>query len=170
MAHDNPENKQWASDEDYTEKAYDTKDLQLPRCGDWIRVVEVPPMKMAEMSDEYDLKKLGENLEGREDVTFGDVREGNVDLPDNILEDIGGTVEFIRDIVVPSVIRPKNAHWNDPPTDPNATEVFDISSLHEDDLDAVIDGVSAEQPEERQGDIDEEGNYQGRFPQQRNRH
>lgn len=174
MANNNrPQERQWASDETYTKAAYDSVDIQLPREGSWLRVNEVPPLKMAELTEEYNLEAIGEELEEHGDVSFEEARDGRADIPDAVAEGVGSTVDFLREIIVPAVIRPENAHWNNPPESPDATEVFDLSTLHEDDLDAVIEGVAGGQlDDEDVGDeaVDDGGDYQGRFQGQQDRH
>lgn len=149
------EQRNWASDDQYTDETYDTVDVQLSN-GQWLRVRQKPPMQFATLAEKYGMDDIREAVEDadaddEEDITFEDTD----------VEGVGDVVSFFREQITPAVVRPPNAHWGDPPEDPEATGVFDLSSLSDEDLKTVIDAVVEDDSEEEK--VDETGDYQGQF-------
>jgi len=95
-------------------------------------------MKFATLAEEHDISEYTENLEKVDD---------DAGVQDNLDEALA-TVAFYKEIIVPNIDRPKNAHWDNPPEDPTAVEVFDLSTLTADDLMAVVAAVIGEDPDE----------------------
>lgn len=148
--------RQWASDDSYIEEVYDTVDFQLPMSGDWMRVQQRPPVQFAQMAEDYEMEDIREQVSNQDD----DARMSEEDR-----ESVTSILRFIRNEVLPYVVRPKNAHWANPPEDDE--EVFDISSLHSNDLSELISKVSADDGEEQ---VNETGEYTGKFQREQGGH
>lgn len=149
------EPKQWVTDTEYVEESFDTIDLELADGKFNMRVQQVPPMRFAELAEEYDVEGL--------QSTIADEDE-DASLADSGVEGVAGVLTFLQDEVVPQIERPKNAHWNEPPSDPNAEEVFNVANLRGEDLTKLIQTIVAS--DNADDVMSDAGQYQGRFRQQ----
>jgi len=134
-----PDNETFASQEEYDERTAETSDVVVPDGEQRFRVRQMPPLKFAAIVEEYGIGDLAGDLQQvPEDAT----------MDDDDLDEALAMVNFYRDVVIPNILRPRNAHWSAPPTDPDAEEVFDLSTLTEDDLIAIVAEITDQDAEE----------------------
>lgn len=136
------ETRNWATQESYDEATAETAVCRLPDGGQDILHKVIPPMQYATLAEEHDALSVAQDIDNvSPEATVGDDTEESLAI-----------VGFYQDIIVPNIIRPQNAHWNDPPTDPDAPEVLNLASLTENDLMTVLAVVIGEDPEEFRDD------------------
>lgn len=146
MAADNTgsdiEEAEWASQESYREETAETEDVVVPDGGQKFRIAKEEPTRFAAIMESHGLDELAENLDDLPD---------EADLQQEIEEDadVEGAeqavqvIRFMRDALVPNVIKPKS-HWANPEADPDA---FDLSTLTDRDKMFLIAKITGQDPD-----------------------
>lgn len=143
---------EWATQEEYEQRTTETTDVVVPVGGMKFRVAQESPMKFASLVEKHGLNDLREQMD----------RDGAPGVPDVSVDESGmsevmQTVAAFREIVVPNVLRPGQAYWDDPPADidPSDPEAFDLSRLHEEDLVTLVAAVTGQDADEMLDDAQE---------------
>lgn len=130
--------------EEYAEQTSGTRWVDLPEGPGQFQVREMKPLALLRAAEEYQVQALL-----AEDVTDDDVD----DLADG---DLAG---FMEDVICPNIAQPA-VYWSDP------TEGdFDLAEIHQDDLMAVIVGMTGQDPSALQEAAEQDGD--DRFPGER---
>ena len=143
---------EWATQEEYEQRTTETTDVVVPVGGMKFRVAQESPMKFASLVEKHGLNDLREQMD----------RDGAPGVPDVSMDESGmsevmQTVAAFREIVVPNVLRPGQAYWDEPPADvdPSDPEAFDLSRLHEEDLVTLVAAVTGQDADEMLDDAQE---------------
>lgn len=144
---------EWATQEEYEQRTTETTDVVVPVGGMKFRVAQESPMKFASLVEKHGLNDLREQMD----------RDGAPGVPDVSMDESGmsevmQTVAAFREIVVPNVLRPGQAYWDEPPADVDPSDpeqAFDLSRLHEKDLVTLVAAVTGQDADEMLDDAQE---------------
>lgn len=130
-----PDGEQVATQQDYEEAVHETRWIELEDGPGAFEVVEIPPLRLLREMENYGVMALMQ----------GD--DGDVDMAE-VLND-GDLNGFIEDVVVPNVKQP-DVYWAD-----ETNGDFDMAALSAGDLMAVITGLTGQDPDELEEQMDD---------------
>lgn len=131
------------STEDYQEQTAETRWVVLPDRPMKVEILQTTPFKLLAVLQRYDLGDVlsGGELDPEQVGEELDPEELEVDTSDVDMDDVLNLGKFMRDFIIPKVITPANAYWDDEPDD--ATEdLFDLSELSDTDMNTLIGAIA----------------------------
>lgn len=127
-----PDDVEYASQEQYTEKTTETRDVFAPEGESWFQVREMKPLRLIKSIKTY---QVGALLSDSEDFDMDRV------LADDDIQ----FVAFIEEVIAPHVVQPKVA-WDEDTDDGSAQ--FYLADIEERDLIALMAGMLGKDPED----------------------
>lgn len=127
-----PDDVEYATQEQYTEKTTETRDVFAPEGESWFEVREVKPLRLIKAIKQYNVGAL---LSEGEDF----------DMEDVLADDGIQFIEFVEQVIAPQVVRPV-VTWDETTDDGDAQ--FYLADIEERDLIALMAGMLGKDPEE----------------------
>jgi len=134
----------WADQSDYKEKTAETEDVVVPDGQVKFRIAKESPTRFAAIMEAHGLDELAENLDELPDQADLSQDVGEVETEEAGADEAVRTIRFMRDAMVPNVIKPKS-HWANPDADAGS---FDLSTLTDRDKMYLIAKITGQDPDE----------------------
>jgi len=134
-----PDDVEYATQEQYTEKTTETTDVFAPEGEAWFQVREMKPLRLIKSIKEYNVGSL---LSDSEDF----------DMDRVLADDDIRFVAFIEEVIAPHVVQPTVA-WDE---DSDVDADFYLADIEERDLIALMAGMLGKDPEDME-DLAETG-------------
>lgn len=133
----------WADQSAYQEETSETEDVILPDGQMKMRIAKESPTRFAALMETHGLDELAQNLDEVPDAAdLSEDPEAAENIEDQS-EEAMKTIRFMRDALVPNVIRPES-HWADPDADSGA---FDLSTLTDEDKMFLVAKITGQDPD-----------------------
>lgn len=145
----------WANQQDYKEETAETEDVVVPDGQMKFRVAKEAPTRFAAIMEQHGLDELAEDLDQIPEEA--DLSQNVEDLDEAGADEAIKTIRFMRDALVPNVVKPES-HWANPEAPP---EAFDLSTLTDRDKMFLIAKITGQDPDAL---IEEAESRAERFP------